>query len=124
MKKLSIKKLKDVQKAFAKKFDPEEGSNCRYCLFYINFLRTISPEVSKLYDSYSLTDGNGDRWNGCSLAAKVYNELFGLNVKIYEVTVGGHTIHKLFCSDNKIYEKYDIRTFKSIQLRQLREIKI
>lgn len=120
MKKLSIKKLKDAQKAFAKKYDPEEGSNCRRCLFYINFLRTISPEVSKLYDSYSFTDGNGDRWNGCSLAAKVYNELFGLKVKIYEEAVGGRIVHKLFCNDNEIYKKYDIRTFKPIQLRGIK----
>ena len=59
-------------------------------------------------------------WNGCSLAAKVYNELFGLNIKIYEITVDGRTVHKLFCADNKIYEKYDIRTFKPIQFRKIK----
>ena len=120
MNKLSIKKLTDAQKAFAKKYDPNEGSNCRRCLFYTNFLRSISPEVSELYDSYGFTDNDGDKWNGCSLAAKVYNELFGLNVKIYEITVNGRTVHKLFCADNKIYEKYDIRTFKPIQFRKIK----
>lgn len=72
-----------------------EGSNCRRCLFYTNFLRSISPEVSELYDSYGF-DHDGDKWNDCSLAAKVYNELFGLNVKIHEITVNGCTVHKLF----------------------------
>lgn len=120
MSRLSIKKLIDAQKAFAKKYDPEEGSNCRRCLFYTNFLRSISPEVSKLYDSYNFTDHNGDRWNGCSLAAKVYNELFGLNVKIHEITVDGRIVHKLFCNDNEIYKKYDIRTFKPIQFRKIK----
>ena len=120
MKKLLIKKLIDAQKAFVKKYDPNEASNCRSCLFYPDFLRSISPEASELYDSYDFTDSNGDRWNGCSLAAKVYNELFGLNIKINEITVNGRTVHKLFCADIKIYEKYDIRTFKLIQFRKIK----
>lgn len=27
---------------------------------------------------------------------------------------------KFFCADNKIYEKYDIRTFKPIQFRKIK----
>lgn len=119
MNKLSVKKLIDTQKALAKKYDPDEDSNCRRCLFYTNFLRSISPEASELYDSYGF-DHDGDMWSSCSLAAKVYNELFGLNIKIYEITVDGRTVHKLFCADNKIYEKYDIRTFKPIQFRKIK----
>lgn len=119
MNKLSVKKLIDAQKAFVKKYDPNEASNCRSCLFYPNFLRSISPEARELYDSYSF-DHDGYMWNGCSLAAKVYNELFGLNIKINEITVNGRTVHKLFCEDNKIYEKYDIRTFKLIQFRKIK----
>lgn len=120
MNKLSVKKLIDAQKAFAKKYDPDEDSDCRRCLFYANFIMSISPEVNELYNSYNFIDNDGDRWNGCSIAAKVYNELFGLNVKIHEITVNGCTVHKLFCADNKIYEKYDIRTFKPIQFRKIK----
>ena len=122
MSRLSIKKLIDAQKAFAEKhpFNPDESSNCKRCLFNADFARSISPEVRKLYDSLDFTDSNGGRWNGCSLAAKAYNELFGLNVKIHEVTLNGRTAHKLFCGDNEIYKKYDIRTFKPIQFRGIK----
>lgn len=122
MSKISVKKLKDAQKAFAKEhsYDPSEDSNCKRCLFSPDFIRSISPEVRKMYDSFGFTDSDGDRWNGCSLAAKVYNKLFGLNVKIYEMIVDGRTIHKLFCADNDIYEKYDIRTFKPVQSREIK----
>ena len=122
MSKLSIKKIKDAQKAFAEKhpFSPDEDSNCKRCLFNADFARTISPEVRELYDSLDFTDSNGGRWNGCSLAAKVYNELFGLNVKIHEVRLDNRTAHKLFCKDNEIYKKYDIRTFKPTQSREIK----
>lgn len=122
MNKLSIKKLKDAQKAFAEKhpFNPDGDSNCKRCLFNADFARSISPEVRGLYDSLEYTDLNGYRWNGCSLAAKVYNDLFGLNVKIHEVIVNGRTAHKLFCKDNEIYKKYDIRTFKPTQSREIK----
>ena len=122
MSKLSIKKLVDAQNAFTKEhpFDPVLDNNCKRCLFNADFVKSISPEVSKLYDSRGFTDHNGDRWNGCSLAAKVYNDLFGLNIKIQEVTLNGRTVHKLFCGDNEIYKKYDIRTFKPIQFREIK----
>ena len=122
MSKLSIKKLVNAQKAFAERhpFNPYEDGNCKRCLFNADFARSVSPEVRELYDSLDFSDSNGGRWNGCSLAAKVYNELFGLNVKIYEEILDGRTAHKLFCGDNEIYEKYDIRTFKPIQSREIK----